>query len=78
MSTTSERSGLEQTRRLGVEWGPVRNGIADVAGMENPLDTGECRVHLGAHEIVRVADEADHRHGDSDPQRGASVFGTCR
>jgi hypothetical protein len=27
----------ELTRRLGVAWGPVRNGIADVAGIERPV-----------------------------------------
>ncbi len=27
----------ELTRRLGVEWGPVRNGIADVAGIPKPV-----------------------------------------
>lgn len=27
----------ESTRRLGVEWGPVRNGIADLAGIPEPV-----------------------------------------
>jgi conjugative relaxase-like TrwC/TraI family protein len=27
----------ELTRRLGVEWGPVRNGIADIAGIPKPV-----------------------------------------
>jgi conjugative relaxase-like TrwC/TraI family protein len=28
---------VEMTRRLGVEWGPVRNGIADIKGIPQPV-----------------------------------------
>ncbi|MGH9289176.1 MAG: MobF family relaxase [Acidimicrobiales bacterium] len=45
----------ELTRRLGVEWGPVRNGIADVAGISRPVlrefstRRREIEAHLDEH-----------------------------
>ena len=45
----------ELTRRLGVEWGPVRNGIADVAGIPRPVlrefstRRREIEAHLDEH-----------------------------
>ncbi len=45
----------ELTRRLGVEWGPVRNGIADFAGIPRPVlrefstRRKEIEAHLDAH-----------------------------
>ena len=45
----------ELTRRLGVEWGPVRNGIADVAGIPEPVlrefstRRREIEAHLDEH-----------------------------
>jgi conjugative relaxase-like TrwC/TraI family protein len=45
----------ELTRRLGVAWGPVRNGIADVAGIERPVlrefstRRREIEAHLDEH-----------------------------
>jgi AAA domain/TrwC relaxase len=45
----------ELTRRLGVEWGPVRNGIADVAGIRRPVlrefstRRREIEAHLDEH-----------------------------
>ncbi|MGQ0431364.1 MAG: MobF family relaxase [Microthrixaceae bacterium] len=45
----------ELTRRLGVEWGPVRNGIADVAGIPTPVlrefstRRREIEAHLDEH-----------------------------
>jgi conjugative relaxase-like TrwC/TraI family protein len=45
----------ELTRRLGVEWGPVRNGIADIAGIPRPVlrefstRRREIEAHLEAH-----------------------------
>jgi conjugative relaxase-like TrwC/TraI family protein len=45
----------ELTRRLGVEWGPVRNGIADIAGIPRPVirefstRRREIEAHLDEH-----------------------------
>ena len=45
----------ELTRRLGVEWGPVRNGIADIAGISRPVlrefstRRREIEAHLDEH-----------------------------
>ncbi len=45
----------ELTQRLGVEWGPVRNGIADIAGFERPVlrefstRRREIEAHLDEH-----------------------------
>lgn len=45
----------ELTRRLGVEWGPVRNGIADIAGIPKPVlrefstRRREIEAHLAEH-----------------------------
>ncbi len=45
----------ELTRRLGIEWGPVRNGMADVAGVPRPVlrefstRRREIEAHLDEH-----------------------------
>ncbi len=45
----------ELTQRLGVEWGPVRNGIADIAGFDRPVlrefstRRREIEAHLDEH-----------------------------
>ncbi len=45
----------ELTQRLGVEWGPVRNGIADIAGIDRPVlrefstRRREIEAHLDEH-----------------------------
>ena len=52
---TAERGRWELTRRLGVEWEPVRNGIADIAGIPRPVlrefstRRREIEAHLDEH-----------------------------
>ena len=54
----------ELTRQLGVEWTPVRNGIADIAGVPPTV--------LRAFSRRRAEIEAElERHGDVERRRGA-------
>lgn len=70
----------ELTHRLGVEWGPVRNGIADVAGVPRPVlrefstRRREIEAHLDEHgqhsaKAAQVATYATRRakDGGADP-----------
>lgn len=66
----------ELTHRLGVEWGPVRNGIADVAGIGRPVlrefstRRREIEAHLDEHgqhsaKAAQVATYATRRAKDA-------------
>ncbi len=72
----------ELTQRLGVEWGPVKNGIADVAGVPQPVlrefstRRREIEAHLAEHcqhsaRAAQVATYATRRAKD----RGADPAG---
>jgi conjugative relaxase-like TrwC/TraI family protein len=76
----------ELTRRLGVDWGPVRNGIADVAGIPKPVlrefstRRREIEAHLDEHgqhsaRAAQFATYATRRPKDHDLDAGGLLPG---
>jgi conjugative relaxase-like TrwC/TraI family protein len=59
----------ELTRRLGVSWGPVVNGIADISGF-----SPELLEHFSTRraEILEAAEAYAARHGGQDPRQDAA------